>query len=83
MNFVVYTRRGCHLCEVLIERLLEEVGEHATPELRDIDTRDDWRSEFDTRVPVLEYNGEWVCDYQLDVGRLRELLARDHAGPEG
>ncbi len=82
MSFVVYTRRGCHLCEVLVEQLLEVLGEGATPELRDIDTRPEWQRDFDTRVPVLEYNGEWVCDYQLDVERLRELLARDHGTPE-
>ncbi len=81
-GLVVYTRRGCHLCEVLVEQLIEELGEDAAPELRDIDTRPEWRREFDTRVPVLEYNGEWVCDYQLDVARLRELLARDRGGPD-
>jgi hypothetical protein len=77
VSFVVYTRRGCHLCEVLVEQLLEEVGEGAAPELRDIDTKAEWQREFDTRVPVLEYNGHWVCDYRLDVERLRELLALD------
>lgn len=77
MSFVVYTRRGCHLCEVLVEQLLEEMGAGAAPELRDIDTNPEWRREFDTRVPVLEYNGHWVCDYELDIERLRELLAHD------
>ena len=81
MSFVVYTRRGCHLCEVLVEQLLEVLGEGTTPELRDIDTKPEWRREFDTRVPVLEYNGEWVCDYQLDVERLRALLERDDGKP--
>lgn len=82
MSFVVYTRRGCHLCEVLIEQLLDELGAGHSPELRDIDTNPEWRREFDTRVPVLEYNGQWVCDYQLDVERLRDLLAPDKASPE-
>ncbi len=82
MSFVVYTRRGCHLCEVLVEQLLEVLGEGTTPELRDIDTKPEWRREFDTRVPVLEYNGEWVCDYRLDVERLRALLASNDGNPD-
>jgi hypothetical protein len=80
MAFVVYTRRGCHLCEVLLEQLLEEIGPSAKPELRDIDTDPDWQRAFDTRVPVLEYDGQWVCDYQLDLERLRALVARAAAG---
>lgn len=83
MSFVVYTRRGCHLCEVLVEQLLEEFGDAAAPLLKDIDTNPEWRREYDTRVPVLEYNGEWVCDYELDIERLRELIARDNGTPAG
>ena len=74
-GFVVYTRRGCHLCEVLIEELLEELGDEATPELRDIDTDSEWRAMFNTRVPVLEYKGDWICDYKLDRQRVRAILA--------
>ena len=73
--FVVYTRRGCHLCEVLIEKLTEEVREAVPIELRDIDTNPDWRNAYDTRVPVLTYDDEWVCDYHLDVERVRSILA--------
>jgi glutaredoxin len=75
MAFVVYTRRGCHLCEVLVEQLLETIGPSAKLELRDIDTDASWYDAFSTRVPVLEYNGKWVCDYRLDVDRLRTLMA--------
>ncbi len=75
MAFVVYTRRGCHLCEVLIEELLEELGGRPGPELRDIDTNPEWRAAFDTRVPVLEYDGKWICDYKLDRQRVRDILS--------
>ena len=61
---------------------IEVLGEGAAPELRDIDTRPEWQQAFATRVPVLEYNGEWVCDYPLDTERLRELLDRDHGNPD-
>lgn len=89
MGFVVYTRRGCHLCEVLIEGLLEEIGagrdrnseDSRALELRDIDTKPEWRDAFDTRVPVLEFDGEWLCDYHLDRQRVRAVLDRVD-GPE-
>ncbi len=80
MTFVVYTRRGCHLCEELVEELLEEIGPSAHPELRDIDTDAGWYDAYNTRIPVLEYNGEWVCDYRLDIERLRALMADPPSG---
>lgn len=82
-GFVVYSRRGCHLCEVLIEQLLDELGGRAEPEIRDIDTDAGLRARFDTRVPVLEYNGEWVCDYHLDVARVRRILDSAGAADDG
>ena len=40
----VYSRRGCHLCEQLIEELLPLVRGHLAVDVRDIDSRDDWRA---------------------------------------
>jgi hypothetical protein len=68
----VFSRRGCHLCEQLIEELLPLVKGRAEVVVCDIDTRDDWRREYDTRIPVLKYDGEFICQYHLD----REALAR-------
>ena len=68
----VYTRRGCHLCELLIEELLGLVEGRFELEICDIDTRDDWRQEYDSRVPVVRHDGEFVCQYHLD----RDALAR-------
>ncbi len=70
MSLVVYSRRGCHLCEDLIEELLELV-DAADFEVHDVDTRADWRAEYGTRVPVVEYDGRLICQYHLD----REALA--------
>ena len=71
----VYTRRGCHLCEVLIEALLEQVNGRLELDIRDIDTRDDWRELYDTRVPVVRYDGEFVCQYHLDRDALEQILS--------
>ena len=70
-TLVVFSRQGCHLCEELIEELLPLIRGRMSLEVRDIDTRDDWRTRYDTRVPVLEYEGRVLAEYRLD----REALA--------
>ncbi len=73
---VVYSRQGCHLCEVMIEELLPIVRGRIEVEVRDIDTREDWRDLYDTRVPVLACEDEVICQYQLDREALGSLLKR-------
>ncbi len=73
----VYSRRGCHLCEQLIEELLPLVRGNLAVDVRDIDSRDDWRSAFDIRVPVVEFDGEFVCEHVLDLDALNRILL-DH-----
>ena len=75
----VFSRQGCHLCEVLIEELLPLVRGRLEVVVHDIDTREEWREEYDTRVPVVEYDGELVCQYHLDAGALERVLNRDSA----
>jgi hypothetical protein len=75
----VYSRPGCHLCEQLIEELLPLVRGHLAVDVRDIDSRDDWRAAFDTRVPVVEFNGEFVCEQSLDKDALNRILV-DYRG---
>ena len=70
----VYSRRGCHLCEVLIEQLLDAVRGRAEVVVHDIDSREDWRAAYDVRVPVVECGGEFVCEYQLDRDALERAL---------
>ncbi len=79
-GLVVYSRQGCHLCEVMIEELLPIVRGRVEVEVRDIDTREDWRETYDSRVPVLAYEDELVCQYQLDRAALAGLLKRLKAG---
>jgi Glutaredoxin-like domain (DUF836) len=73
-NLVVYTRRGCHLCDLLLEELLPAVRGRLEVELRDVDTREDWRVNYDDRVPVVEYDGELICQYHLDRDALKRIL---------
>jgi len=70
----VYSRQGCHLCEVLIERLLSQVRDRLEIEVIDIDGSEELRKVYGERVPVLEYGGRFICQYTLDEEALGALL---------
>jgi glutaredoxin len=53
-NVILYTRRGCHLCELAL-RLLEKQG--LAPSCVDIDGDPALREKFDTCIPVVEIDG--------------------------
>ncbi len=73
----IYSRPGCHLCELMIEELLPLVRDKLKIDVVDIDSRPDWRDEYGTRIPVLEYDSEFVCQYTLDVPAIERILARN------
>jgi hypothetical protein len=71
----VYSRPGCHLCEQLIEEIVPLLRGRAVLEVLDIDSRSDWREKYDTRVPVVELDGQFVCEYRLDRAALHGMLS--------
>ena len=77
----VYSRRGCHLCEVLIEEMLPLLQGRIDVEVRDIDANEDWRKAFDVRIPVVEFEGRVICQYHLDKAKIEAIVAAD-ATPE-
>jgi hypothetical protein len=72
--FRVYSRPGCHLCEQLVEELLPLARGRIDVEVVDIDTCEAWRSAYGTRIPVVEYAGEFVCQYTLDAAAVRRII---------
>ncbi len=77
----VYSRRGCHLCEQLIEELLPLVERHLSVRVCDIDDRADWRVQYGTRVPVLEYAGQTICEGHLDTAAVAALVKQIGSAP--
>jgi len=71
----VYSRQGCHLCEQLIEALLPLVRDQLDIEVIDVDSRDDWRRKYDSRVPVIEFDGRLVCEFSLDRDAIMQIIA--------
>ena len=71
----VYSRQGCHLCELMIEDLLPLLRGRLELVIHDVDSREDWKRDYDTRVPVVEYDGELICQYHLDREALTRILS--------
>ncbi|HAG80515.1 MAG TPA: glutaredoxin family protein [Cyanobacteria bacterium UBA11162] len=53
MQFILYSKPGCHLCEGLQEKLEQIQGLDIELEVRDITTREDWFEAYQYEVPVL------------------------------
>ena len=73
----VYSRRGCHLCEQLIEEIIPLVRGRAQLEILDIDTREDWRQSYGTRIPVVEIEGRVVCQHALEKSALAAVITAE------
>lgn len=73
----IYSKPGCHLCEILIEELLPLVRGKLDIEVVDIESRPDWLRDYGTRIPVVEYCSEIVCQYKLDVAAIQSILAEN------
>ena len=83
MRFVLYTRRGCHLCEQA-EDVLACAGLDA--EAIDVDLDPAAAARFGLRVPVLEAAGRVVMEGRFDlagVARLRSQAEVEPAAGEG
>ena len=72
---VLFSRPGCHLCDVAREVLLE--ARQRTPfafEEVDIERDDDLELEYGIRIPVVEVDGEERFEISVDPDELAELL---------
>ena len=78
---VLYTRPGCHLCEVA-RAVVETVTAQAGEAHREVDVRSDPEllAEHGARLPVVEVDGREVAHFRVDPDRLRAALA---APPRG
>jgi len=70
----VYSRPGCHLCELLIDELLPLIRGRLDLEVVDIDERPEWILKYGTLIPLVEYDGETVCNFHLDAAAIRAIL---------
>lgn len=78
-QLVVYSRPGCHLCEVLVDELLPLIRDRATLLVHDIDRHDAWREKFSLEIPVVELDNERLCHFTLDGPAILAALDRAEA----
>ncbi len=74
---VVYSRKGCHLCEIVKETLtkLERRGGFIWKEV-DVDSDDGLRRQFTDEVPVVFIDGRKAFKYRMDEREfLRKLVS--------
>ncbi len=73
---LVYTRKGCHLCEIVKESLvkLERRGLFHWREV-DVDTDDQLRRQFTDEVPVVFIDGRKAFKYRMDEREFLRKLA--------
>jgi len=73
---VVYSRRGCQLCEIVKESLskLQRRGGFHWREV-DVDTDDELRRRFTDEVPVVFIDGRKAFKYRMDEQEFLRKLA--------
>ena len=73
---VVYSRTGCHLCEIVEETLTQLAGE-ADFQWRavDIDGDPELRERFNEEVPVVFIDGRKAFKYRMDRQQFLRALA--------
>ena len=74
-RLTLYTRVGCHLCDVMKDQIEALSGRHAfTLDVVDIDRDPALRSEYNWDVPVLLVDGKKIAKYRLDEAMLIRRL---------
>jgi glutaredoxin len=73
---VVYSRKGCHLCEIIKETLskLQRRGGFTWREV-DVDSDEELRHRFTDEVPVVFIDGNKAFKYRMDEREFLRKLA--------
>jgi Glutaredoxin-like domain (DUF836) len=76
-RFLLYSREGCHLCELMAEELagVLEGSTHGF-DLVDVDADPAARARWGHKIPVLLLDNELVCHGSLDTEEVHKALAQ-------
>ena len=73
----IYSRPGCHLCEVMkavVERVLPLVGTAVTVEEIDISSDPELEARYGLEIPVMLLDGRKVAKYRVSDDELTRML---------
>ena len=73
----VYSRPGCHLCEVLVEQLLPLIRGQLELQICNIDTESDWQQRYALRIPVVVFDQREICHYNLDKDAIVRIVEEE------
>jgi len=75
---VVYSKPGCHLCDV-VKAILEKLRASHAFHLREVNILEDSeaRQKFELEIPVVCINGKKAFKYHLDEKQFLKKLKRD------
>src|SRR5262249_20463683 len=66
-RLTVYSRQGCHLCDVMIDAVRAAcAGRASSLEIVDVDSSAELASRYGAKVPVLLVDGREICHFHLD-----------------
>lgn len=83
IQFTLYSRSYCHLCDDMLEQLHAYKKEHTdhgfAVQVRDVDVDESLLALYDELVPVLvgkkdNAKEQEICHYFLDLAKLKEFL---------
>ena len=77
---LLYTRRGCHLCEAA-EDMVAAHAHGASVEILDVDADSLLQELYGLRVPVLTADGTVVMEGRFDESALARLLTAPASAP--
>jgi len=75
VEFTVYSRHGCHLCEDLLQQLtaLQQTHDFKILEV-DVDSRPQLVEQFGSQVPVVTCENQQICHYFLNQAAILACL---------
>ena len=75
-NITIYSKKGCHLCEVAMQKLLKIQNEFpfSLTEI-DIENDEDLFGKYKYLIPVIEIDGKEVFNYKINEDKLKEILS--------
>jgi hypothetical protein len=75
LNFLVYTRQGCHLCDDAWDRLRQWQRDYGFPlDSIDVDTNPELKARYGEKVPVVTVNGKERFRGCVNLVLLKRLL---------
>jgi hypothetical protein len=80
----LYSRPGCHLCDVAREVILDEAARGGSPfhfEDVSIEGDDTLELEYGIRIPVVTIDGEERFEIEVDPGRFADAVREGTADP--